>query len=56
MAEFCNDCAKKLGFPPENHHGLCEGCGRVVKAEYQDKYIILGLILIAFFVLLCLKK
>ena len=33
MAEFCEQCAEKYGFRPDEPPLLCEGCGEIFEEE-----------------------
>ena len=36
MAEFCEDCSVKYGFPIEDtENELCEGCGKIFSIKHK---------------------
>lgn len=39
MAEFCKECAKKVGMPFNGYPVFCEGCGIYIEHSPLKQYI-----------------
>lgn len=36
MAEFCKECAKKVGMPFDGYPVFCEGCAFILNTRYLN--------------------